>query len=131
MSRKLKNKKQCKITAFRRNLSLGNRFTVIPYRKGLGIEFYRTREWLQLRYLVIKQRGSMCEVCRNENHDGAQVDHIFPRSRYPDLELSIDNLRVLCAQCNYGKGSFTDKALSVMYKKAMLARIDELKERIV
>jgi 5-methylcytosine-specific restriction endonuclease McrA len=33
------------------------------------------------------------------------VDHIKPRSRFPHLELSLDNLQVLCAACNVGKGN--------------------------
>jgi hypothetical protein len=38
--------------------------------------------------------------------DGApHIDHIKPRSKYPELELDEDNLQVLCKDCNYGKGA--------------------------
>jgi hypothetical protein len=33
------------------------------------------------------------------------VDHIKPRSKYPDLELSRQNLQVLCEDCNLGKSN--------------------------
>ena len=32
------------------------------------------------------------------------VDHIKPRSKYPELALEIENLRVLCRSCNSKKG---------------------------
>lgn len=31
------------------------------------------------------------------------VDHIKPRSKYPELELEFTNLQILCADCNLGK----------------------------
>ena len=33
------------------------------------------------------------------------VDHIKPRSIYPDLALTYDNLQLLCEDCNLGKGN--------------------------
>src|SRR5262249_39926358 len=30
-------------------------------------------------------------------------DHIKPRSKFPELELELGNLQVLCADCNLGK----------------------------
>ena len=36
------------------------------------------------------------------------VDHIKPRLRYPELALDMNNLQVLCAICNHGKGGFDE-----------------------
>jgi 5-methylcytosine-specific restriction endonuclease McrA len=38
------------------------------------------------------------------------VDHIKPRSLYPELALEFSNLQVLCMDCNQGKSNrdFTD-----------------------
>jgi 5-methylcytosine-specific restriction endonuclease McrA len=33
------------------------------------------------------------------------VDHILPRSKFPELELDIDNLQVLCEECNLAKSN--------------------------
>jgi 5-methylcytosine-specific restriction endonuclease McrA len=38
------------------------------------------------------------------------VDHIKPRRKFPELELDLDNLQVLCNDCNMGKSNddYTD-----------------------
>ncbi len=60
-----------------------------------------------IRKQVIKQKGRVCAECgRRIRKDGdITVDHIKPRSKYPDLSLEIENLRVLCRPCNSKKGS--------------------------
>ena len=78
------------------------------YRPGLvGAEFYRTREWAQARHNTLAKYGAICQCCGTSRASGAimHVDHIKPRSRYPALELSEDNLQVLCELCNIGKSN--------------------------
>lgn len=69
--------------------------------------FYTTRPWLKLRFLVLEKRGRKCECCGTTNAV-FHVDHIKPRSKYPELALSEDNLQVLCASCNAGKGNWSE-----------------------
>lgn len=73
-------------------------------------EFYESREWLQLRYAVLKQHGAACMVCGATRRDGVylHVDHIKPRSKYPELELEQSNLQVLCKPCNKGKSNIDE-----------------------
>lgn len=80
------------------------------YRPGMGKDFYDTRQWLELRYAVLAERGAKCECCGATRADGVyiQVDHIRPRHRFPQLELSKANLQVLCRPCNLGKGARYD-----------------------
>lgn len=61
--------------------------------------------WRQLRYqaLVLYGRKCMCCGCTTGPF---HVDHIKPRSRFPDLALDITNLQVLCEDCNMGKGAW-------------------------
>jgi 5-methylcytosine-specific restriction endonuclease McrA len=76
------------------------------YRKGMvGIEFYQTRKWRELRWKAIELSEGKCEVCGLNKNDGVilHVDHIKPRSKYPELELDINNLQILCEDCNLGK----------------------------
>jgi len=70
-------------------------------------QFYSSPEWDMLRKQVIKQKGKVCAECgrRITQNSDITVDHIKPRSRYPDLALKIENLRVLCRSCNSAKGN--------------------------
>ncbi|MFQ6028109.1 MAG: HNH endonuclease [Dehalococcoidia bacterium] len=60
-----------------------------------------------LRERVIREEGSKCAKCRRWIRDKIDitVDHILPRSRYPELALQGDNLCVLCRSCNSRKGN--------------------------
>jgi len=68
--------------------------------------FYNSSEWKEVRYKklsnYILNKGRVCECCKNQTNK-LNVDHIIPRSKRPDLELNIDNLQVLCENCNLGK----------------------------
>lgn len=66
-----------------------------------GWDFYDTRGWLRIRYNILRILGSVCLCCRA--HDANHVDHIKPRSKYPELEMDPRNLQVLCHDCNKGK----------------------------
>lgn len=69
--------------------------------------FYLIREWRELRYKALENNGGRCEACGASAKDGVQlhVDHIKPRSKFPHLQLSLDNLQILCADCNIGKSN--------------------------
>lgn len=69
--------------------------------------FYASREWMELRYRVLKKYGRKCMFCRAENGE-MHVDHIKPRSKFPELELKESNLQVLCRTCNLGKSNKHD-----------------------
>lgn len=71
-------------------------------------DFYKSEEWRKLRYRVIQKYGGRCMLCgRSHAEHGVvvHVDHIKPRSVAPELELSFDNLQVLCEDCNIGKSN--------------------------
>lgn len=71
-------------------------------------DFYKSESWRQIRYLALKNTEGRCQCCGAKATDGISlhVDHIKPRSRYPEIELSLDNLQVLCDDCNIGKGDW-------------------------
>lgn len=75
-----------------------------------GESFYTSREWIAVRYEVIKKSKGRCQACGAKASDGItlHVDHIKPRSKFPALELSITNLQVLCDMCNIGKGAWDE-----------------------
>lgn len=56
------------------------------------------------RRKVLERDNFMCRVCGVSRQDGAilHVDHIYPVSKGGSNEMP--NLRVLCRDCNIGKG---------------------------
>lgn len=78
----------------------------LPY-EGTKTEtdFYRTTQWLRLRTKAFERYGNKCACCGATPDTGAilHVDHIKPRSKYPQLALELTNLQILCEACNIGK----------------------------
>lgn len=74
-------------------------------------EFYRSREWLELRVRVLERYECKCMMCGRSPRDHGiviHVDHIKPRSKRPDLSLEFTNLQLLCEDCNKGKSNKYD-----------------------
>lgn len=82
-----------------------------PGRKEPPIDqrdyFLLSREWAAVRMVAIERDGGRCACCGRTAQDGVRinVDHIKPRIRYPQLALTVENLQVLCSECNQGKGN--------------------------
>lgn len=69
--------------------------------------FYASSEWRLVREQVIQEQGRVCQECGSriiEDFD-LTVDHIKPRSKFPELALDKSNLQVLCRKCNSAKGA--------------------------
>jgi hypothetical protein len=67
-------------------------------------EFYASLSWKKLRYQALQLCGAKCQCCGASGPASPlHVDHIKPRSKYPELALELNNLQVLCADCNIGK----------------------------
>lgn len=89
--------------------------TPIPHRGErhpdyeAGDTFYKSQAWRSLRYLALRNSKG-CNCCGATTADGValHVDHIIPRYKAPHLQLNIDNLQVLCEDCNIGKGAWDD-----------------------
>ena len=68
--------------------------------------FYKSREWLELRYRVLRKSSAKCMLCGASSRERIlHVDHIKPISKFPELILDENNLQVLCDQCNLGKSN--------------------------
>jgi len=71
-------------------------------------EFYISPEWRTLRVRVLSKYDCKCMMCGRSPKDYGiviHVDHIKPRSKYPDLALCFENLQLLCEDCNIGKSN--------------------------
>ena len=74
------------------------------FEVSITTDFYTSTAWRALRYKVLSTQEHKCTKCFRtpEKHGIAlHVDHIKPRSKYPQLEY--DNLQILCDDCNLGK----------------------------
>lgn len=71
-------------------------------------EFLLSFEWRAVRMQALKKYGAICQCCGASPASGAviNVDHIKPRLRFPHLALDVNNLQVLCHECNHGKGNW-------------------------
>jgi hypothetical protein len=78
----------------------------VPFKKKSdeAPDFYKSREWIALRYKALTTYGKRC-MCCGETEGVMQVDHIKPRSKHPELALTFSNLQVLCEPCNSGKSN--------------------------
>lgn len=63
--------------------------------------FNKTSQWKEVRQKAIDLHGPICMRCGSR--EDIQVDHIKPKSSYPELALTIDNLQILCWKCNREK----------------------------
>lgn len=76
-------------------------------KEKYGDSFYVSEDWLKLKYKVFKTYGKEC-MCCGRTEGNMHVDHIKPRSKYPQLSLDFNNLQVLCYDCNIGKGNWDE-----------------------
>ncbi|MCP4984526.1 MAG: HNH endonuclease [Colwellia sp.] len=97
------------IAKFSRHL---NRLANVPARKQHKHikDFYNSHQWKELRYTALRMSEGKCNLCGATTHDGVSlhVDHIKPRSLSPELQLDLDNLQVMCSDCNIGKKNYDD-----------------------
>jgi hypothetical protein len=90
-----------------RQFIFGSEVKKTKHMRSSSENFYRSREWRQVRYEALIRCGRACMCCGAKPKDGIilHVDHVKPRSKYPRLELDINNLQILCEDCNLGKSN--------------------------
>lgn len=65
---------------------------------------YSDKRFKRLRYPVLKANDFKCCAC-NSSESELHIDHIKPVSKYPKLAFDINNLQVLCKDCNLSKSN--------------------------
>ena len=90
------------------NKKLAEEIRKHKYSKYTKDSFLFSYEWRKLRMQALKKHGAKCQCCGASPATGAvmNVDHIKPRKTHPELALDINNLQVLCHECNHGKGNW-------------------------
>lgn len=76
-----------------------------------SVAFLRSGAWRRVRMVALLRYGARCQACGATPSDGVRlnVDHVKPRLHYPELALDVNNLQVLCEECNHGKGNWNEK----------------------
>lgn len=64
---------------------------------------YKTKKalWETIRKIIFERYGKVCLKCGATTQ--IQVDHIKPKSKFPELTYDINNLQPLCWPCNKQK----------------------------
>jgi 5-methylcytosine-specific restriction endonuclease McrA len=93
---------------FRRLRNLSEARLRPPSKRSRAESFFQSDEWRRVRYEALKNTMGCCQCCgaRGQKGKPLHVDHIKPRSKFPALALVLDNLQVLCEDCNVGKGAW-------------------------
>ena len=83
-----------------------------------------------LKAIVYKQGNNKCEFCGKGKEANLHIDHIDENTTNND----IDNLRLLCMQCNLGRNTFYKKISKYKefntVEQDLLNQIKKLKEHI-
>lgn len=92
----------------KRSFIYQHKHLITPKYKKKVDSFLQSFEWRKLRMVALKKYGPRCQCCGATPATGAtiNVDHIKPRKLFPELALDIDNLQILCHECNHGKGNW-------------------------
>lgn len=73
----------------------------------LSDQFYNSTDWKKIRDQVISRHDNICVRCGSI--ESLAVDHIYPRSKFPEKALDISNTQILCQKCNSSKGNRINK----------------------
>lgn len=76
-------------------------------------EFHRHWHWSRIRMEILKDKiaeglyfCSICGIGPDITDVKMHVDHIKPKSKYPELMYLKSNLQILCASCNSSKSDY-------------------------
>ncbi|PSK81154.1 HNH endonuclease [Prolixibacter denitrificans] len=69
----------------------------------LSDNFYNSTDWGKVRNWALGNLENRCVFCGSM--ENLSVDHIYPRSKYPDKALDPMNTQILCSKCNSSKGN--------------------------
>ncbi len=69
----------------------------------LSERFYTSTDWRRVRERILKTHKNLCVKCGTRHN--LSVDHILPRSKYPEKALDPANTQILCVSCNSSKGN--------------------------
>lgn len=78
---------------------------IVNQKHQASASFFNSTRWKSLRNLALRRDDGICQECKRNGRmaTGNQIDHIKPRSKFPELAYEIENLQTLCARCHNRK----------------------------
>ncbi len=98
-----------------------------PIRWGTKTKF---KEYGEAKAYLLARLGGYCSYCERKINANLAVEHLRPKSIYPQFKLDWDNFLLACTNCNSSKGDtdinfseyiFPDKENSFLYFKYNLS----------
>ena len=84
-----------------------------PHMKKMYSERFSNKAYPNVYkfYKAIRSAQAFCPYCNIFSHQVTQLDHYFPKSKFPSLSITPANLVPICTDCNTQKKEFysTDK----------------------
>jgi|SRR3990167_6301904 len=74
-----------------------------PSKRGENHYYWKGGKWKYIKRLVLIRDNFTCQICGMREDEIMVVDHIKPKSVFPELELESSNLIVLCPNCHARK----------------------------
>lgn len=96
---------------------------VKKFKTSRGDRQLMDTRWHSLRKDALSLMGNTCMCCGEipDKPVDLHVDHIKPRSKYPELMFDINNLQILYRWCNFKKGiketDYRPKILTTLHEK--------------
>ncbi len=103
--------------------------------------FYRTKQWIELRKVVLKRDNYLCQYCEIQGivTPAKVVDHIVPIEYDISRKADVTNLAVVCGRCHsaktlweqkyYGTGQYQNKKI-IPEVKSVAGVVRSMQEKI-
>lgn len=78
-----------------------------------------------LKIRVKRRDNYTCQLCGLNEPEIMEVDHIKPKSMFPEIKNDMDNLMTLCPNCHKRK-TVMDRKLGLIRHRIWKARVDKV-----
>lgn len=64
--------------------------------------FYKSKQWLRKRQVILKRDSYLCRECKRfgKTTQANTIHHVLPLEQHPEYRLTNDNLISLCMTCH-------------------------------
>lgn len=69
-----------------------------------------------IKKVLLEETHGKCAYCESKitHIDYADIEHILPKSKFPELTFSWRNLTISCRKCNLNKSDYYDKEMTIL-----------------